>query len=148
MKLFVFLLFCSTHILHIFQKPEYSHANANAMNIIYSDNSIIFFNLVAPHIMPFEIDESVFSGESVQLTCHVTKGDSPLEISWSFQGWEMSSHLGITTTKVGEKTSLLSISSIMGSHSGNYTCTAKNPAGANSYTTTLRVIGTITLLNC
>lgn len=94
-----------------------------------------------PHIMPFEIDESVYSGESIQLSCHVSKGDTPIDISWSFYGQDMSTHLGITTTKVGDKTSLLVISSIMGSHSGNYTCVAKNKAGSAIYTTTLRVKG-------
>lgn len=93
--------------------------------------------------MPFELDESVFSGESVQLICQISKGDTPIDISWNFHGQEMSTHLGITTTKVGDRMSVLSLSPIMGSHSGNYTCIAKNIAGISTYTATVRVIGII-----
>lgn len=98
-------------------------------------------SLVAPHIMPFEIEDAVFAGESVQMTCHISKGDKPIDISWNFHGREMSSHLGITTTKMGDQTSFLSISSVMGSHSGNYTCIAKNDAGSSRYTAALHVKG-------
>lgn len=98
---------------------------------------------VAPHIMPFELDDSVFSGESVQLICQISKGDTPIDISWNFHGQEMSTHLGITTTKLGDRMSVLSLSPIMGSHSGNYTCIAKNIAGMSTYTAAVRVIGII-----
>ncbi|XP_063893545.1 cell adhesion molecule Dscam1 isoform X14 [Helicoverpa armigera] len=87
--------------------------------------------MVVPHIIPFEVEESIFAGESVHLTCHVSKGDRPLQISWSFEGHEIPYHnnMGITTTKLGEKASVLSIPTAMGQHSGNYTCTASNRAG-------------------
>ncbi|XP_059046523.1 cell adhesion molecule Dscam2 isoform X40 [Achroia grisella] len=87
--------------------------------------------MVVPHIIPFEVEESIFAGESVHLTCHVSKGDRPLQISWRFQGKEIPYHnsMGITTTKLGEKASVLSIPTAMGQHSGNYTCTASNRAG-------------------
>lgn len=96
---------------------------------------------VAPYIVPFEADGSVFAGESVQLNCHVTKGDLPLDISWNFHGREMSSHLGMSTTKINNRTSFLSIPTVTASHSGNYTCTAKNKAGFISYSTLLNVNG-------
>lgn len=99
------------------------------------------FITVAPYIVPFEADGSVFAGESVQLTCHVSKGDTPIDISWNFHGREMSSHLGIATTKMGDRSSYLSISSATAGHSGNYTCKAKNKAGFVSYTTSLHVNG-------
>lgn len=84
----------------------------------------------------------MFAGESVQLNCHVSKGDTPIDISWNFHGREMSTHLGITTTKMGDRTSFLSISTVTAGHSGNYTCIAKNRAGFVSYTTSLHVNGT------
>ncbi|CAH2265758.1 jg7946 [Pararge aegeria aegeria] len=93
---------------------------------------ILMFQLqVVPYIIPFEVEESIFAGESVHITCHVSKGDSPLQITWSFQGTEIPYHnnMGITTTKLGEKASVLSIPTAMGQHSGNYTCTASNRAG-------------------
>lgn len=91
--------------------------------------------------MPFEIEESVFYGESVQMTCHASKGDRPMSITWTFEGQDLSTVSGIKTMKMAEQTSFLSIASITGAHSGNYTCIAKNRAGEDRYTTTLHVNG-------
>lgn len=81
------------------------------------------------------------AGESIQLICHVSKGDRPLQISWSIQGEEIASHLGISTTKIGDTTSLLTIASTTAAHSSNYTCTATNPAGSTSYTAPVHING-------
>lgn len=92
--------------------------------------------------MPFEADESVFAGESVQLNCHVSKGDIPLDIKWHFHGFEnTSSHLGIMTTKITTRTSFLSITAATAGHSGNYTCVATNSAGSTNHSTVLNVHG-------
>lgn len=92
--------------------------------------------------MPFEADESVFAGETVQLNCHVSKGDLPLDIKWHFHGFEnSSSHLGIMTTKMTSRTSFLSIAAASASHSGNYTCVATNSAGSTNHSTVLNVHG-------
>ncbi|CAB3223434.1 unnamed protein product [Arctia plantaginis] len=98
---------------------------------------------VVPHIIPFEVEESIFAGESVHLTCHVSKGDRPLQISWSFDGHEIPYHnnMGITTTKLGEKASVLSIPTAMGQHSGNYTCTASNRAGRAYHSALVNIHG-------
>ncbi|KAG8244654.1 hypothetical protein J6590_017599 [Homalodisca vitripennis] len=94
---------------------------------------------VLPHIIPFDLEEEVNSGESVQLNCHVSKGDRPIKISWNFHGEVLSSHMGISTTKLGDRSSVLTISSAMAAHSGNYTCTASNAAGVTTYTATVHV---------
>ncbi|CAG4948443.1 unnamed protein product [Colias eurytheme] len=94
---------------------------------------------VPPHIMPFEIEESIYYGESVQMTCHASKGDRPMSISWTFEGQDLSTHTGIKTMKMAEQTSFLSIASVTGAHSGNYTCIAKNRAGEDRYSTSLHV---------
>lgn len=98
---------------------------------------------MVPHIIPFEVEESIFAGESVHMTCHVSKGDRPLQISWSFQGHEIPYHnnKGITTTKLGEKASVLSIPIAMGHHSGNYTCTASNRAGRAYHSALVNIHG-------
>lgn len=101
--------------------------------------------LVLPHIIPFDVEEEVNTGDSVQLNCHVSKGDRPLKITWNFHGEELSSHMGITTTKVGDRSSILTIVSVMAAHSGNYTCTAQNVAGTASYTAMVHVNGTHTI---
>jgi hypothetical protein len=72
----------------------------------------------------------------------VSKGDKPLKITWNFHGEELSSHMGITTTKIGDRSSILTIVSVMAAHSGNYTCTAQNVAGTVSYTSAVHVNGT------
>lgn len=97
-----------------------------------------------PYIVPFEADESVFAGESVQLNCHVSKGDLPVDIKWHFHGFENtdSSHLGILTTKMTSRTSFLSIAAAGAGHSGTYTCVANNHAGAANHSTVLNVHGT------
>lgn len=92
--------------------------------------------------MPFEIEESIYYGESVQMTCHASKGDRPISITWTFEGNELSSHnMQIKTMKMAERTSFLSIPSVTGAHSGNYTCIARNRAGEDRYSTTLHVKG-------
>lgn len=93
--------------------------------------------------MPFEIEESIYYGESVQMTCHASKGDRPISITWTFEGKELSSrNMEIKTMKMAEQTSFLSIPSVTGAHSGNYTCIARNKAGEDRYSTTLHVKGT------
>lgn len=94
-----------------------------------------------PHINPFDVEDEVNNGDSVQLQCHVSKGDRPLTISWSFHGEELSSHMGIETTKLGDRSSVLIINSAMAAHTGNYTCTATNRAGSSNYTTSIYVNG-------
>lgn len=84
----------------------------------------------------------MFAGEPVQLTCHVSKGDLPLNIKWHFHGFENStSHLDIMTNKMTSRTSFLSISGATAGHSGNYTCVATNRAGSTNHSTALNVHG-------
>lgn len=75
------------------------------------------------------------------MMCHISKGDTPLEIWWEFNGKDLSQD-DATFSKVGDRSSVLVLASVMGSHSGNYTCVAKNRARVTSYTTVLKVIGT------
>jgi hypothetical protein len=96
---------------------------------------------VRPYINPFTFEEHTYAGEIVQVYCFVSKGDTPLKISWSFHGEDLSSHMGMSTSRIGDRTSLLIINSVMAAHSGNYTCAAENAAGITDYTSTLLVSG-------
>ena len=80
-------------------------------------------------------------GSFAQVSCIATKGDEPMTISWTFHGSKISSDLGIITTPIGTRGSMLIISSVGHRHSGNYTCTAKNAGGVRSETAVLRVNG-------
>uniref|UniRef100_A0A8D8ZB17 Down syndrome cell adhesion molecule n=2 Tax=Cacopsylla melanoneura TaxID=428564 RepID=A0A8D8ZB17_9HEMI len=102
---------------------------------------IIYDSSVLPHILPFSIDEDYMWGDPVQFSCVVTKGDLPLIIGWSFEGGQLSDHLGIDITKLGPRSSLLSIQSLSVKHSGQYTCSARNTAGVTNYTTSVLVKG-------
>jgi hypothetical protein len=70
--------------------------------------------------------------------CIVPEGDAP-HISWSFQGSDVTTHThkGISTTKFGQRSSILVIDPV--EFSLNVTCTAKNSAGTVNYTTELVV---------
>lgn len=96
---------------------------------------------VLPHINPFSFDGDANSGESVQLTCHVAKGDLPLNIKWLFKDQPIFAHLGILTSKFGDRSSFLTIPAVTADNSGIYSCVATNKAGQFNYTTQLNVHG-------
>lgn len=103
----------------------------------------LYLTTVIPRIIPFTFGESpIFAGEAAQVTCLVSAGDPPLDISWHFEGI---SDIGITVTKVGRKASTLLIESAGIQHRGNYTCIAKNTAGFVNYTTPLNIHGNLQL---
>jgi hypothetical protein len=82
----------------------------------------------------------------VQTICIVGEGDLPIELSWSFRGDSETgmADLGISTTRVGPRSTVLQIDSVTAGHSGEYTCTAKNSVGSQSVSAHLEVLGTIT----
>ena len=107
-----------------------------------STESILFTE--KPEIIPFSFGKDVVNQEDfVQLTCVITRGDRPLSITWSLKGDLVSSDDTLTTTMIGQQTSLLMISSVDYHHSGVYTCQAKNSAGVSSYSAELKVNGNL-----
>lgn len=101
------------------------------------------FPLVLPHITPFEFEGELNTGDSVQLNCYVSKGDTPLNISWKLNGKDIpAAHAGITTFPLGVRSSVLTISSIEAENAGEFTCLASNRAGQVAHSATLLVNGT------
>lgn len=94
-----------------------------------------------PHIHPFAFEEEANSGDSVQLTCHASKGDLPLTIKWLHNQLPIFSHLGVLTSKMGDRISLLTIPNVQDINSGNYTCVAENAAGTTTFSANLYVNG-------
>ena len=82
------------------------------------------------------------AGEHATLQCSVAEGDLPLTVSWIFHGRELSSQMGIETTRLGKRTNILTIDAVAAAHTGNYTCVATNPVGSTNYTAELIVSGT------
>nr|CAH7736157.1 unnamed protein product [Callosobruchus chinensis] len=87
---------------------------------------------VLPHITPFEFEDDANTGDSVQVTCYVSKGDTPIDISWLLNGRLVKNGDGISTIPIGERTSLLTINSVQPEHTGVYTCLASNKGGTSS----------------
>lgn len=96
---------------------------------------------VLPHIHPFSFEGEANSGDSVQLTCHVSRGDLPLTIKWLHDSKQMYSHLGVISNKIGDRISLLTIPHVRDQNSGDYMCITENAAGKSNYSTTLFVNG-------
>ena len=99
--------------------------------------------LEPPQIAPFLFSDVVDSGAFAQLTCAVSHGDMPITITWSLKGQELNSGPSITTTMLGQRASILIISSVDYSHVGEYTCRATNMAGSVTYAAKLNVNGNI-----
>jgi Immunoglobulin I-set domain len=94
--------------------------------------------------MPFSFgEETINAGDVISVQCTVAKGDSPITISWYFNNTEIESSDEIFISKIGRKISSLSIESARADHMGEYTCVAKNAAGATNFSTTLHINGFI-----
>ncbi|XP_058460382.1 cell adhesion molecule Dscam2 isoform X32 [Malaya genurostris] len=96
--------------------------------------------MVPPQIVPFDFgEESVFALDMVSATCTVNKGDLPIEVTWLLNGQRIYSNDGISVSRPNQRLSTLSIESVRGRHSGNYTCVARNHAGSVEYSSPLLV---------
>lgn len=96
-----------------------------------------------PHITPFEFEGEANTGDSVQLNCYASKGDTPLTIEWMLNGGKVPLHSSISTIPIGDRTSLLTISSVQAEDAGQFTCLVSNRAGQATHSATLLVNGTI-----
>lgn len=77
----------------------------------------------------------------VLVTCTVSKGDLPIEISW-FRGDEriVNGQHGVSVS-TSKRSSQLSIESVAHDNQGVYTCTVKNIAGSVNHSAELTVNG-------
>jgi len=119
--------------------------NVAYLHFDFEKSFVLFFSVVAPKIMPFSFGaEALEFGNSVQIQCVATEGDTPIQFSWSFSSAGPTTTLtqnGVSTMKLGERSSILMIDKIEHNHSGRYTCLAENQASNTSYTATLLVKG-------
>lgn len=98
---------------------------------------------VAPQIGAFTFgSEPVNAGDVASVTCVVTKGDFPIDISWLFQNELIDDKRDdIIVSNVGKRGKQLSIEAVKAGHAGEYTCIASNVAGSTTRTATLDVNG-------
>ncbi|XP_017467247.1 PREDICTED: Down syndrome cell adhesion molecule-like protein Dscam2 isoform X32 [Rhagoletis zephyria] len=97
--------------------------------------------MVPPQIMPFSFgDEATNSGDSLGVQCSVTKGDLPINITWTLNNQTLkSSDYDIIIGRMSTKSSTLNIDYIAAEHRGVYACIATNRAGESSYQAELQV---------
>lgn len=98
---------------------------------------------VSPQIAPISFGEKpVNAGDLVSVQCVVTKGDFPLEITWTFDGRPIQSYHGdVIVSDTGKRVKQLIIESVAARHAGEYTCVASNAAGSVSHSAILDVNG-------
>lgn len=103
---------------------------------------IILCFIVLPQIHPFTFgDDPANAGDTVGVACMVSKGDTPLNITWLLNGLPATNTQGVTINKIGHKSSSLSIDSVLSIHNGVYTCSVGNAAGHTNYSAALAVNG-------
>ncbi|XP_060838232.1 cell adhesion molecule Dscam2 isoform X5 [Rhopalosiphum padi] len=98
--------------------------------------------MVPPLMKPFSFEGESNVGETAQLTCHVIKGDTPLEITWVFQGPDgriQPMPQPIIENRIGKKITMLEIPTVTEYHRGSYSCIATNRAGIVNQTAFLMV---------
>lgn len=81
------------------------------------------------------------SGQYVQVQCLISDGDLPISFSWDLNGRELDEFPEIVASKMGKRSSILSIESVSYTNTGNYTCTARNAAGIARHTAQLLING-------
>lgn len=96
-------------------------------------------------MLPFEFgEEPANAGDMASISCAVSKGDQPLNITWLLNGRTITKNndLGIVLTSINKKTTILNIDSVSGKHRGTYHCVATNLAGSANHSALLEVNGT------
>lgn len=92
-----------------------------------------------PQIQPFDFGEPVNAMDMATVNCAVTKGDIPIDISWRFQNYSITTGDGILITKNGQRISMLNIESVQSRHRGFYKCVVANAAGTVEHLAELKV---------
>ena len=106
--------------------------------------SLHTFSTEKPELMPLTFGKDILDeGQFAQLVCIITRGDEPLVISWFLKGDKVTSGPTLTTTSLGTRTAMLTISSVGYRHSGTYTCQARNAAGSATASAKLKVNGNL-----
>lgn len=103
---------------------------------------------VLPRILPFTFEEgSYLPGQYATVQCTVPDGDTPLHITWLFNTSplteSMATAMGLTVTKVGRRSSLLSIESVSAFNGGDYICRGENDVGSAYFKARLIVNGSL-----
>ena len=111
-------------------------------SLMFFSPCYLIFSSEPPQVAPFSFPSDIVDeGSYVQVMCSVVKGDEPLQITWHLHGAVVSSEPSLTTTMLGTRSSILTITDVGYRHAGVYACKAENPAGAVTYSAQLKVKG-------
>ncbi|CRL00266.1 CLUMA_CG013539, isoform A [Clunio marinus] len=94
-------------------------------------------------IQPFSFQDGLAEGMRTRTICGVSRGDPPLQLNWLKDGQTLMPALGANVSSLDPFTSILSITSLSHSHSGEYTCVASNQASEVKHTALLQVKGNV-----
>ena len=96
---------------------------------------------VPPRVSTISFLGDTRAGMRTQATCFVQAGDQPISIKWLKDGQSIGHHLDVKINQIDAFTSMLTIDSLSGLHSGNYSCEASNSARNAVSTARLSVSG-------
>jgi len=101
-------------------------------------SSSIVSSTSKPKIKPFAFEKSLKTGDKVIILCELNDGSLPVTFNWLKDGHR---YFGDETTKIitEEDFSHIRIKNIAGKDIGNYTCSASNSHGMDSFTARLVV---------
>lgn len=101
---------------------------------------------MSPKVVPFTFGENpIYFDESVSISCSLSVGDLPINITWLLNGQNVREIEDIITSSFGKRGSSLGIDSVSRKHAGTYTCLAQNQAGNSSYSAELILNGWSTI---
>lgn len=97
---------------------------------------------VLPKIAPFSPgSDAFFPGDYFSLQCSIIHGDLPISIYWQHNNHTISTNAEIMISKMGSRSSVLTIESIRDYHAGNYSCFGRNEAGTSNHSVEVIVNG-------
>lgn len=100
-----------------------------------------------PTISPFRFPATLTEGMSVITTCSILTGDPPIHVDWFKDSLPLDlGTLNVHRNEMGDLGSSLVFRSVGQSHAGNYTCTARNRVGEDTYTAPMIVKSKLNLL--
>uniref|UniRef100_T1IV65 Ig-like domain-containing protein n=1 Tax=Strigamia maritima TaxID=126957 RepID=T1IV65_STRMM len=112
-------------------------AGNNAAEVTYTAQLLVH---VPPKVVPFSFqDEPLSEGTLVRVSCVVSRGDLPINITWLKDDRIIPSELPVSIREFDEYSSVLSIDPVKFKHAGNYSCIALNHAGISSHTAQLAI---------
>lgn len=96
-----------------------------------------------PSIEPFVVSRSLREGQRASIMCTISSGDLPIAIDWFRDGDRLGpdANGSVRANRVSDYSSTLLFEPLSMQHSANYTCLARNDAGAASYTIPVVVLG-------